>query len=177
MAIAQNRATSKTIGRVGTLISLCRSSMTFASFQAWERGWRARCHEARCGLGLQPAGKSPVLVPVPVPVLGAGQIVDPRRIRGIRDLMSIETSAMGTSTPTSPAPQLSPRELEVARLVADGLTNREIAGRLFISERTVDGHLEHVREKLGVNTRAQVAAWVVRQAEPVAAPKPTSAVL
>jgi hypothetical protein len=54
-------------------------------------------------------------------------------------------------------------------LVAEGLTNREIAARLFISERTVDGHLEHVREKLGVNTRAQVAAWVVRQGPDTAA--------
>src|SRR5438105_155309 len=67
--------------------------------------------------------------------------------------------------------RLSRRELEIARLVAEGLTNREIAGRLFISERTVDGHLEHVREKLEVNSRAQVAAWVTRQAEaPLAAP-------
>jgi len=64
--------------------------------------------------------------------------------------------------------RLSPRELEVARLVADGLTNREIAAGLFLSERTVDSHLEHVREKLGVNTRAQVAAWVVRQGEAAA---------
>lgn len=63
---------------------------------------------------------------------------------------------------TTPPVKLSPRELEVARLVADGLTNREIAARLFVSERTVDGHLEHIREKLGVNSRAQVAAWVVR---------------
>ena len=59
--------------------------------------------------------------------------------------------------------RLSRRELEVAGLVAEGLTNREIARRLFISERTVDGHLEHVREKLAVSTRAQIAAWVVRQ--------------
>lgn len=71
--------------------------------------------------------------------------------------------------------RLSPRELEVAGMVAQGLTNREIAAKLFISERTVDGHLEHVREKLGVGTRAQVTAWVVRQeaariAAPAAAP-------
>src|SRR5713101_704754 len=59
--------------------------------------------------------------------------------------------------------RLSRRELEVARLAAQGMTNRDIAARLFISERTVDGHLEHIREKLGMNTRAQVAAWVVRQ--------------
>lgn len=81
--------------------------------------------------------------------------------------------------PTGPAPEttvrLSSRELEIAGMVAQGLTNREIAARLFISERTVDGHLEHVREKLGVNTRAQVTAWVVRHeaaenAAPAAAP-------
>jgi DNA-binding CsgD family transcriptional regulator/sugar lactone lactonase YvrE len=66
--------------------------------------------------------------------------------------------------------RLSRRELEVSRLVAEGLTNREIAARLFVSERTVDGHLEHVREKLGVNNRAQVAAWVVRQVEAAQAP-------
>jgi DNA-binding CsgD family transcriptional regulator/sugar lactone lactonase YvrE len=71
--------------------------------------------------------------------------------------------------------RLSRRELEIARLVAEGMTNREIAARLFISERTVDGHLEHVREKLDVNTRAQVAAWVVRQAEPAAMVAPPRA--
>jgi DNA-binding CsgD family transcriptional regulator/sugar lactone lactonase YvrE len=60
---------------------------------------------------------------------------------------------------------LSRREREVAALVADGLTNHEIADRLFISERTADGHLEHIREKLGVNSRAQVAAWFVAQAQ------------
>jgi len=70
--------------------------------------------------------------------------------------------------------QLSRRELEIARLVADGLTNREIAARLFISERTVDGHLEHVREKLEVNTRAQVTAWVVRRESTVEAPGSTA---
>lgn len=54
----------------------------------------------------------------------------------------------------------------MAGLVAEGLTNREIAERLFISERTADGHLEHIREKLGVNNRAQVAAWFVVQSTP-----------
>jgi DNA-binding CsgD family transcriptional regulator/sugar lactone lactonase YvrE len=81
---------------------------------------------------------------------------------------------VGTGSVQSPTAPLSRRELEVARLVAEGLTNREIAGRLFVSERTVDGHLEHIREKLGVNTRAQVAAWVVRQAEPSRAPQPAA---
>lgn len=64
---------------------------------------------------------------------------------------------------------LSRREQEVAALVAEGLTNRAIAERMFISERTVDGHLEHIREKLGVSSRAQVATWFVAQPPPGAA--------
>jgi DNA-binding CsgD family transcriptional regulator/sugar lactone lactonase YvrE len=67
--------------------------------------------------------------------------------------------------------RLSPREREVAAMVAEGLTNREIAARLFISERTADGHLEHIREKLGVSTRAQVTAWVVRREAVADAPQ------
>src|SRR5579864_2943092 len=73
------------------------------------------------------------------------------------------------ATKELPKPALSRREREVAALVADGLTNREIAGRLFISERTVDGHLEHIREKLAVKSRAQVAAWFVAQSHPAGA--------
>src|SRR2546430_4948907 len=74
--------------------------------------------------------------------------------------------------------RLSPREREVAAAVAQGLTNREIAAKLFISERTADGHLEHIREKSGVNTRAEVAAWVGRReavelARPVSRPART----
>ena len=59
-----------------------------------------------------------------------------------------------------PSSALTRREREVAALVAEGLTNRDIAQRLFISERTADGHLEHIREKLGFSSRAQIAAWV-----------------
>lgn len=67
---------------------------------------------------------------------------------------------------------LTRRELEVAGLVAQGLTNREIAQRLFISERTADGHLEHIRDKLGVGTRAQITAWLVRQEAAAGEPAP-----
>jgi DNA-binding NarL/FixJ family response regulator len=55
---------------------------------------------------------------------------------------------------------LGKREAEVARLVADGLTNRQIGTRLFISERTVDSHVRSILNKLGVNSRAQIAAWL-----------------
>ena len=54
---------------------------------------------------------------------------------------------------------LSPREVEVAALIAHGLTNREIARRLVIAPRTVDIHVEHILSKLGVRSRSQVAVW------------------
>lgn len=57
-------------------------------------------------------------------------------------------------------PGLTRREREVAALVAQGLTNREIAARLFISERTAESHVEQIRNKLGFHSRAQIAAWV-----------------
>lgn len=51
----------------------------------------------------------------------------------------------------------------MASLVAQGLTNREIASRLFISERTAESHVEQLRGKLGFRSRSQVAAWVAAQ--------------
>jgi DNA-binding CsgD family transcriptional regulator len=56
---------------------------------------------------------------------------------------------------------LTRREREVAELVAQGLTNREIADRLALSVRTAESHVEQIRSKLGFRTRAQIAAWVV----------------
>ena len=58
------------------------------------------------------------------------------------------------------APSLTRREREVAILVAQGLTNREIATRLFISERTAESHVEQIRGKLGFHSRVQIANWV-----------------
>jgi non-specific serine/threonine protein kinase len=60
-------------------------------------------------------------------------------------------------------PILSARERLVASLVAQGLSNRQIAGRLVISERTAESHVEHIRNKLGFHSRSQVAAWAVEQ--------------
>jgi predicted ATPase/DNA-binding CsgD family transcriptional regulator len=61
----------------------------------------------------------------------------------------------------SPQPGgLSRRELEVARLVAVGLTNKEVASRLFISERTAEAHVQHILAKTGLANRTQVAAWI-----------------
>ena len=64
------------------------------------------------------------------------------------------------SSPTARRHPLTEREWEVARLVREGLTNREIAARLVIAERTAATHVEHMLQKLGYRSRAQIAAWV-----------------
>jgi DNA-binding NarL/FixJ family response regulator len=56
---------------------------------------------------------------------------------------------------------LSRREREVAAMVAAGLTNKQIAERLFIAERTAEGHVERIRNKLGVRSRTEVATWAM----------------
>ncbi len=57
-------------------------------------------------------------------------------------------------------PRLTGRELEVAGLVAEGLTNHSIAVRLSVAPRTAEAHVENIRRKLQVRSRAQIAAWV-----------------
>jgi DNA-binding CsgD family transcriptional regulator len=59
--------------------------------------------------------------------------------------------------PTSPGPRLTGRELEVAELVAEGLTNQAIARRLSVAPRTAEAHVENIRRKLQVRSRAQIA--------------------
>ena len=54
---------------------------------------------------------------------------------------------------------LSPRELEVARLVARGLTNKQIGQTLYVSERTAENHVQHILTKLRLRNRSQIAAW------------------
>jgi pimeloyl-ACP methyl ester carboxylesterase/DNA-binding CsgD family transcriptional regulator len=61
----------------------------------------------------------------------------------------------------SVATNLTPRQTEVAALVAQGLTNRDLAERLGISERSAESHLERIRLRLGFRSRSQVAAWYV----------------
>ena len=68
--------------------------------------------------------------------------------------------AFGTTRPrTSHALPISKRELDVVRLVAEGLSNREIAGRLYLSVRTVESHVRHILTKTGLANRTQLATW------------------
>lgn len=59
-------------------------------------------------------------------------------------------------------PVLTNRENELLKLIADGLTNREISDYLVISESTVENHLHHIYEKLGISNRAQAVAHFFR---------------
>jgi DNA-binding CsgD family transcriptional regulator len=61
---------------------------------------------------------------------------------------------------------LSPREIEVAELVAEGLSNPAIARRLYLSRPTVASHVAHILTKLGFSNRAQIAAWAAQRRAP-----------
>jgi DNA-binding NarL/FixJ family response regulator len=88
----------------------------------------------------------------------AEAMASPRRLRDmVAELRRPSTPAR------SPEGGLSRREMEVARLVAEGLSNRAIAEKLFLSERTVHSHVAHISNKLGFGSRAQLASWVTER--------------
>jgi DNA-binding CsgD family transcriptional regulator len=72
----------------------------------------------------------------------------------LADTIKLDPSADASSGP------LTAREFEVAKLIAEGATNREIAERLVIAPKTASTHVEHILAKLGVARRAEIAAWV-----------------
>jgi DNA-binding NarL/FixJ family response regulator len=76
----------------------------------------------------------------------------------IRDYL--ERARAGEATPEDP---LTPRELEVVKLIAEGHTSEEIAGQLFISKKTVDRHRANVLEKLGMRNRVQLTRYAIRR--------------
>jgi len=66
----------------------------------------------------------------------------------------------GRGSVEEPWRPLTSREFEVARLIAEGMTNAEIAGDLSIAPKTASAHVEHILAKLGVSRRAEIATWV-----------------
>ncbi|HEX6673524.1 MAG TPA: AAA family ATPase [Actinomycetes bacterium] len=89
-------------------------------------------------------------------------------VLGMRVLRTRAEAVIDDLTAATGPVVLSRREQEVAALVARGLTNREIARTLFLSERTAENHVQHILTKLGFGSRAQIAAWAV--AEGLSAP-------
>jgi DNA-binding NarL/FixJ family response regulator len=91
---------------------------------------------------------------------GGGSVVTPELAGHL--LREFSGSAHGEGS--SVRPLLAVRELEILRLVADGLTDNEIGKQLYISPRTVQNHLTRIREKTGLRRRAELARWAVEHA-------------
>jgi DNA-binding CsgD family transcriptional regulator len=86
-----------------------------------------------------------------------GATWDARRVRSRLRELGIRRRLLTAEPETSGWAAMTTAELAVARLVADGLTNREVAERLFISPHTVNSHLRHVFSKLRINSRVELA--------------------
>jgi predicted ATPase/DNA-binding CsgD family transcriptional regulator len=91
-------------------------------------------------------------------LLAEGRRMSPEEAVGVA--LANETD---DAPPPGPRQTLTPRESEVASLVARGLTNRDIAAQLFLSVRTVEVHVDHILTKLGFHTRTQLAAWAIEE--------------
>ena len=97
-------------------------------------------------------------------------------LRAMTIAEAIDTLKRMTPQPPAPPPALKPvpgpavhafltlsdRELEVVRLVAEGLSNKEISGRLKLSDKTVKNHISHVLAKMNLTARTQVAVHAIR---------------
>jgi DNA-binding CsgD family transcriptional regulator/tetratricopeptide (TPR) repeat protein len=86
-----------------------------------------------------------------------GATWDARRVRSRLRELGVRRRLVAAEPKTNGWAALTTSELTVARLVAEGLTNREVAERLFVSPHTVNSHLRHVFSKLGINSRVELA--------------------
>ena len=99
---------------------------------------------------------------------GAELVVLPGRshlpyVGDTHELVRVIRRFLGLPAPRRHAHTLTARQHEVAGLVSQGCTNREIATRLGIDERSAEGHVERIRLRLGFRSRAQIAAWYTAQ--------------
>jgi DNA-binding CsgD family transcriptional regulator/tetratricopeptide (TPR) repeat protein len=92
----------------------------------------------------------------------------------LRQVDELARVGRGRGTIEEPWYPLTAREFEVARLVAEGMTNAEIAEHLTIAPKTASAHIEHILAKLGVTRRAEIAAWAANVSAPAAAATPGS---
>jgi non-specific serine/threonine protein kinase len=81
-----------------------------------------------------------------------------------------EAAPPATSPVAPELPQLTRREREVATLVARGMSNKDIATKLVIAQRTAEAHVEHILTKLGFTSRNQITAWITEQQDKVVHP-------
>jgi non-specific serine/threonine protein kinase len=88
---------------------------------------------------------------------------------GVDGTLAVALREPAADEPQQPAPptsRLTPREEQVAQLVAKGMSNKEIAAKLVISLRTAEGHVERILTKQGFKSRAQIATWFTRETGP-----------
>ncbi len=95
-------------------------------------------------------------------VWSEGYALEPREaVLAARSLLDETGHHLRRAEPESPKPSpLTRRELEVAHLLAEGLTDRQIADMLFLAVRTVGVHVHHILQKLELRSRVEVAAWL-----------------
>lgn len=120
----------------------------------WESAW-ARLDLAAC---LLRGNRHREAMPLLAEVRTMGSRLDSTPLVARTDELGRSARAHGAEQ--EPWHPLTAREFEVARKVAAGGTNAEIAGELFLSPKTVSAHVEHILAKLGVARRAEIAAWV-----------------
>ena len=90
----------------------------------------------------------------------AGAAWDAGRVRGRLRALGVRRRLVTAQRPGRGWASMTDSELAVTKLVAQGLTNREVAERLFVSQHTVSGHLRHVFEKLDINSRVELTRLV-----------------
>jgi predicted ATPase/DNA-binding CsgD family transcriptional regulator len=137
--------------RAATLLG-CAERARRSSALSFQEGFRAQ-HEESSALALKGLGQGPFAV---AHAEGLAMTIDDAVAFAIEDRLPGRTTTAKTTTRTP----LTKRELEVARLIADDMTTREIASTLFISERTVETHVTNMLNKLGLNSRVQLTRWI-----------------
>jgi DNA-binding CsgD family transcriptional regulator len=141
-------------GRTGQARDLLRAAHAAwtGAHRWWEAQWCA-LDLARCAVASNRRTEASTLVDE---VRAAASAVAAEPLLDAADGIAARLGRHDAAQPWSP---LTLREFEVARLVARGLTNREIAEELHITARTAGAHLEHIRAKIGAGRRSEIAAW------------------
>ena len=154
--------------RWGLLISTGMVARAYAALGDWRRAAFAlgitESLSARIGGNLFPGMQRPVdAVAAKIAMrLGAAAELEAGRSAGHSDRLAAALDLFMGPEPPEPSRQealLTKREGQIAKLIAGGLTNRQIAERLFIALRTVDTHVGHILAKLGCSNRSQVTAF------------------
>jgi DNA-binding CsgD family transcriptional regulator len=131
-----------------------------ATRRVWEASW-ARLDLAACLLRTRRVHEATELL---ADVRATAEALESRPLaEAALELQRVARGRTGYGDPWAP---LTAREYEVARLIADGRTNREIAAELVISVKTAAAHVEHILAKLSATRRAEIAAWATRVRRP-----------